>query len=437
MPQYLKPLPHADGPTGLKVMRALAQQASPLTALDIMHANVGQVFQITLPGFSPGVFVGSTANRQLLVSDRHQFHWRSETDPVTRLLRHGLLVEDGDMHALLRSRMEPVLQRHQVTDHVDAIWHYTDHMVAAWSDNATPDILIEMRRLALIILFSTLFKVDFGPDIERLWQPILRILKYISPGLWILWPDIPRFGFKSAIKEMDDYLYQIIRNRRSNMGQPDDLLGCLVHTPNMSDDLIRDQLLTMLIAGHDTSTALLTWTLYLLGHHPESMARVQVEIDKVLPSRKPPTAQQINRLYYLDQVIKEALRLYPPIHVGNRMAVSDTQLNGYHIPMGTRVMYSIYLSHRDSRYWQNPNQFQPDRFDRQSPERCPAFTYLPFGGGPRNCIGAAFAQLEAKVVLARILQTVNLKLVSPHIQPYMGATLEPHPSVAMHVQRRI
>jgi cytochrome P450 len=139
----------------------------------------------------------------------------------------------------------------------------------------------------------------------------------------------------------------------------------------------------------------------------------------------------------MDQVIKEALRLYPPIHVANRRAATDVTIQGYHVPADTRVMASIYLSHRDPAYWPDPEAFCPARFDHQAAGKQPPFTYVPFGGGPRNCIGAAFAQVESKVVLARLLQTFDFDLLNgPEIRPYMGATLEPRPGVKMRLRRR-
>jgi cytochrome P450 len=209
-------------------------------------------------------------------------------------------------------------------------------------------------------------------------------------------------------------------------------------TPDMSDGLIRDQLLTMLIAGHDTSTALLAWALYLLGSHPQILAEARAEVDEVLPDpSRVPREEDLSRLQKIDQVIKECLRLYPPIHVGNRVAAEDLQVQGYDVSQGTRIMLSIYLSHRDPSEWENPEQFCPARFHKEQGTPVPPFTYLPFGGGPRNCIGAAFAQVEARTVLARLLQTFQFELLNESdVQAYMGATLEPRPGVMMMVQRR-
>ncbi|MCB9445425.1 MAG: cytochrome P450 [Ardenticatenaceae bacterium] len=441
----LKPLPVAGPETGLTVLKGLARDRSLLTAMAIMRDEVGPAFQITLPGFQPAVMVGPDSNRQIMVSQREHFHWRSPSDPVTKLLRHGVLVEDGEKHDYLRAQMEPVLLKPQVMPHIPAMQAYTDRVLANWADGSVQDMLVEMRRAALLIFMGTLLDVEFGPDLERLWQPILRAIKYISPGLWIVWPDMPRFGYEEALAQMDDYLFGIIRERRtrleidddqsliSNLQSPD-LLTQLARNPEMTDDLIRDQILTMLIAGHDTSTALLAWALHLLGKHPEAMVQAVAEVDAVV-GQDDLTEAHMSQLPYLDSLIKETLRLYPPIHVGNRIAAQDIEVAGYELKAGTRVMASIYLSHRDGRYWDAPEEFRPERFDRGG-DRPPAFTYIPFGGGPRACIGAAFAQVEAKVVLSRILQQFELIDMGRPVKPYMGATLEPHPGVFLRVQRR-
>ena len=442
----LPPLPVADGPTGLSILKGLLRERSLLTALSLMYKYVGNAFQITLPRFKPAVLVGPETNRQILVRERHKLLWRNEADPVAKLLRRGVLVVDGKEHDDLRGIMEPLLQRRCVVSHIPAFWSYTDQVASDWQHDEIRDMLVEMRKIALLILFGTLFKVDFTPDMERLWHPILDLIEYISPGFWIVFPKMPRHPkYSRARREMDEYLYNLIRHRRAELEVApdpeafDDLLSKLVATPGMSDDLIRDQLLTMLIAGHDTSTALLAWTLFLLGKHPGAMKRTRDEVDAALKDPDdPPGIEQINDLVYTDQVIKEALRMYPPIHVGNRRAAEDIDLRGYHIPPDTRVMYSIFLSHREQEHWHDPECFIPERFDRQSGERRTPFTYVPFGAGPRNCIGAAFARVESKVVIARLLQLFTFELLNgDEVRPYMGATLEPRPGVMMRVKRRV
>jgi cytochrome P450 len=445
-------LPVADGETGLRVLKGLLRERSLLAALQLMRVHVGRAFQITLPGFRPVVFTSAEANRQILVSERLKLSWRPKNDPVAALLRRGILVVDGAEHDELRARMEPLLQRRKVTSHIPSFWQQTDRVTAAWADGESCDLLVEMRKVALLIFFDTLFAVDFNPHIDRLWQPILALIEYISPGPWIIFPKFLRESglagrkYRPAQEAVDGYLYSLIAERRARLSNEnlsgdrttDDLLSRLVLDPYMSDDLIRDQLLTMLIAGHDTSTASLAWTLYLLGCHPQVMASLRQEVDAVLGEQEAsPDTEQVNQLVLLDQVVKEALRLYPPIHLGNRLASEDLQINGYHIPKDTRLMYSIYLCQRDESIWKDAESFCPERFTHGSESVHPPFSYLPFGGGPRNCIGAAFAQVEVKVVLARLLQNYDFRLLNAHqIKPHMGATLEPRPGVLMQVTRR-
>lgn len=436
------PLPIADEKIGLEILRAFARERSLLVPLRMMHKFVGNVFQVTLPRFQPAVFIGPQANRALLVTDREKFSWRVESDPVTRLLRRGLLVTDGAEHDRLRGLMEPLLRRAPTAAQIPQMWRYTGDIARTWQSGETRDMLVEMRRVALLILVGCLFRVEFAPDMDRLWKPILKLLDYISPGFWIIFPNLPRPAYKNAIRTVDEYLYQIIRDRRAELArgvgfhQQSDLLTRLCLESDMSDELIRDQLLTMLIAGHDTSTALLAWTLYLFGAHPETMHQARAQVNEILTDPTvPPTIEQLNRLDVLDRVLSECLRLYPPIHIGNRRAIANETVMDYNVPQDTRVMYSIFLSHHDPQYWEDAEKFCPARFDDNHPSP-PPLTYIPFGGGPRNCIGAAFSQVEAKVVLARLLQNFDFTLVNTDkIKPHMGATLEPRPGPLMRITR--
>jgi cytochrome P450 len=182
MRNVARPLPVADSRTGLEILKGLARERSLLTALILMHRHVGRAFRITLPRFQPAVFVGPEANREILVADRMKFRWRPEGDPVTRLLRRGVLVVDGEEHDRIRQLMEPALQRPRVLEHIPAFWRFTDQITDGWRDGETRDMLVEMRRLALMILMGAVFEVDFAPDMERMWRSILLLLEYISPG---------------------------------------------------------------------------------------------------------------------------------------------------------------------------------------------------------------------------------------------------------------
>jgi cytochrome P450 len=375
------------------------------------------------------MLVGPEANHFVLAEGRNDLRWRAEQDPITRLLRHGVLVEDGESHDRLRRQMNPALHRRMMASYADGMWQCADTVINGWGD-APLDMLVEMRKIALLILTRTLFNVDFVPELRRLWGAILRALGYISPGFWIMWPGMPRPGYQRALKALDDYLYQIIHLRRAAPG--DDMLGLLI-TAGMPDTLIRDQLLTMLIAGHDTSAALLSWVVYVLSSRPDLQAKAQAEIDMVI-GKNPPAYALASQLCYLEQVLNETLRLYPPIHLGSRIAACDLEFQGYRLPAGQRVLYSTYLTHRDPRYWRSPTDFMPERFVPEQARQ--PYTFLPFGGGARNCIGMTFAQIEAKIVLARLLQKYNLEFTGHRVYLHMGATLEPHPGVWVKVRRR-
>ena len=428
-------IPTPNQQISLRGLRALLSQRSLLAALEVFHAELGDIFQIPLPGFNPVMLVGAEANHFVLVKERQNLRWRVDADPITRLLRHGILVEDGELHDALRRQINPALHRRMLEGYVNTIWQCADIVVDTWDADSPLDMLVEMRRIALLVLMKTLFHIDFEPELDRLWRPILRTLRYISPGLWIMWRGIPRPAYRAALRQIDDYLDQIISARRCSDDHQDDLLGSLIAS-GMPDGLIRDQLLTLIIAGHDTSTALLSWALYLLSSHIDAQRAAQAEIRAVLGGQ-PPSFAQLARLHYLDQIINETLRLYPPIHLGSRVAATDLEFQGFPIHAGQRVLYSIYLTHRDPRYWRDPAVFDPDRFSPGHAQQPTPYAFLPFGGGARNCIGTAFAQVEAKVVLARILQKYDLAFAGGVVRPHMGATLEPSPGVRVKIRRRV
>jgi cytochrome P450 len=404
-----------------------------------MRRLLGDVFKVTAPGFSPIFVAGPEANRQVLVRERHKLKWRSESDAVTKLLRHGLLVEDDEEHDALRACMDPPLQKRKAIENIGLMRDEVAYVCEQWESGSVYDMLVEMRKVSLLVLMRASFHWDFRDDMDRLWKPILTSIKYISPGPWLIWPDLPRLGFEADLRMLDEYLYHMIQHRRRDLagsgGQPDpsDLLGALVAS-GIEDGLIRDQLLTMLIAGHDTSTALLSWALYLLGRHPDKLSMAREEVDTVLGG-EPIGADHLSDLQYLDWVSKEALRLFPPIHVGNRQTREKMVVKGCPIQAGSRLMYSIYLTHRHPAQWEDPDEFEPERFRPGGPKR-ESLSFVPFGGGPRNCIGAAFAQVQAKVVLSHILAAFDLTLREKTVRPYMGATLEPRPGVRMLVSRR-
>lgn len=414
MPKPLSP------ETGRAALRALFKEKSPLGPLKVMAKYVGYFFQIPIPGFRPYVVFGPEAVRKVLVTEREKVLWRN-TDPVTDLLHRGVLVVDGEEHDQYRKLMEPPLHPTRLADYTQMMIQQTDRVTSQWKDGETVDMLIESRKIALLIIMQALFSKDVWDDLPKIWNPILKAIKYISPGGWIIWRKIPRPGFRKPLKELDEYLFGIIEERKKEETGRNDLLQHLIDA-GLTDKVIRDQMLTMMIAGHDTSTALLAWVFALLGQHPETHAQVNLEVDTM---EKSPL---------LDHVIKESLRLYPPIHIGNRRVAEEMDFNGNKIPRDERLFYSIYLTHRDPEIWDNAEEFCPERFAHG--RKTPPMSYIPFGGGPRACIGAAFGQAEARIVMTRLLKTFTFKFTNHPIHPHMGATLEPRPGVMMKIKKR-
>lgn len=438
------PLPKPTPTAGLQALRAMFSPEGTLGAMRVFHQTTGDVFQINVPGFTPILMIGEEACRWVLREAKDDLRWRIEPQPITTLLGHGVLVEDGAAHDLGRDAMEPALHKQMCLGYGASMRPGVDAVSGRWGDGASVDMLEEVRKMALLILIEALFGVDFSPDMERLWSSILRLMHYIAPGLWLLWSGAPAPGYRQARAAIDEYWDQIIALRRAEIARDPtrERTDMLSHLIALSDrglfdhSFIRDQLMTMLVAGHDTTTAAMAWVFYLLGRHPQVLTRLTAEIDDQLAGA-PPDGVNTAALPYLGAVWEETLRLYPPAHTGNRLAAHDLDYRGYRIPAGSRVMYSIYLTQRMGEYFPEPERFLPDRaLDAATRGSYTQYRYLPFGGGKRNCVGKAFADVMGRVVVARALQTHSFALIKPDIRLYMGATIEPRPGVIMRVQRR-
>ena len=238
-----KPLPVPAPITGLHALQAMLRERHPLAGLQVFHRELGDVFRVQLPGFTPVVLVGPQAAHFVLVESRGDLRWRNDGDPVTTLLRHGLLVEDGEAHDRLRAAMTPALHKRLLDGYLDCMARHTRQLSAVWPEGSVVDMLVEMRKATLLILLDTLYSADFAPELARLWTPILKSIQYISPGPWMLWRGAPRWGFRSPIAQLDDYLYALVRQRRlgqsTGHSHPNDLLDGLI-AAGLDDDLIRE-----------------------------------------------------------------------------------------------------------------------------------------------------------------------------------------------------
>ena len=302
-----------DPETGRLALFAFLSERSPLGAMSVLYARLGRLFQIPFRAFHPFVVGGPEANRKLLVTEREKVRWRS-ADPVTDLLRQGVLVTDGAEHDAYRGLMEPELHPSVLPRYVKTMLAQTDRVTAEWQDGGTVDLLVENRKIALLIIMETLFGVDVWGDLPKIWDSGAEGYRiHLSGSVDLLAANSPP-GYKRHLAALDAWLYGIIRLRR-DAAPRQDLLQHLIDA-GLEDDRIRDQMLTMLIAGHDTSTALLAWVFYLLGRDVETYHQLVRELDEALGC-EPPASPSGWQPALLDMVIKETLRLYPPIHTGN------------------------------------------------------------------------------------------------------------------------
>lgn len=313
------------------------------------------------------------------------------------------------------------------------------------------DIPLEMMHLTLRVAGLTLFNLDLSSDADTIGRTFTVILPLITkysiapfPPLWVPTPSNRRL--QAGIETLDNIVYSIINERRKQIAdsstETGDLLSMLLTARDaetgegMSDKQARDEVMTLLLAGHETTAISLMWTLYLLSQHPDVEQRLHTELDTVLGGHAP-TVDRLNELPYNRMVIQEAMRLYPPAFGITRHAIADDEIGGYYVPANSIIFLSAHYTHRHPEIWEDPERFDPERFTPKRSASRPRFAYFPFGGGPRICIGNTFALMEAQLVLATIAQHYQLRLVPDHpVEPRVLATTRPRYGLPMTLQPR-
>ena len=357
-------------------------------------------------------------------------------------LGRGLVTLEGGEHRRHRRLVQPVMHTQSIAAQARTMVDLAAARADSWAGGSTVDILREMQDLTLRIVCSALFHVDDAHETERLVAAVHVFAASLNVVLRRAFPIpawIPTPGNRlrsRTVAAVDALAYQMIRRRRRDPG--DDLLSLLVRAsdtdgePALSDVEVRDELLTMFFAGHETSAAALSWALYLLASHPSVADAVRAEIADIDGQVD---MADLPRLPLLAQVVAETLRLYPPAWVFDRSPLRDITVGGYAIPRGANVLLSPWVAHRDPKHWEAPDEFRPERF--ANGQTRPRGTYLPFGAGPRMCVGNRFAEAEIQLVLATLLPRVDLSLVdnSP-VRPEGDATLRPRGGLPMRVHRR-
>jgi cytochrome P450 len=420
-------------------------RSDPLGLLLRARCELGDVVGIRVgPQRAYFVFDPEAIGRVLVESFQRYSKQTRGYEALRLLLGRGLVTSEGSFWRRQRRIAQPAFARQRMARITEVMRAAARDLAKRWdglADGREVDVADEMMRVTLRIAGETLFGVDLTDDSDEVGRATTDMLAWFNvlfkgslPGLrWL--PSRTRSRGLRAMKVLDDVVHGIIAARRKSADHGDDLLGMFMDArdeetgESMSDAQLRDEVITMLTAGHETTANALTWTLYLLSRHPVVTRRVEEEVDRVLSHGEPPSATELRELRYTEQVLSESMRLYPPVWAVARRAEEDDVLAGFAIPKGSYVVLSPYAVHRHPRYWTNPEGFDPDRFapETLAAERAggrPKHVYFPFAAGPRKCIGDHFAMQEALIVLATLVRRYRACLVP-------GARVELEPSVTL------
>jgi cytochrome P450 len=363
---------------------------------------------------------------------KHRFFWRH----VDAIFGQGLLTSEGEFWHQQRRLTAPAFAGSRLNGYGDTMVQYTERMLQQWQPGQVFDVHVEAMALTLEIAAKTLFDAEAVQDVAEVSQAIDQVMEQIAVRFrrpfWI--PDaIPlpgNFRYRRGVQRLDQLVARIIAERRDKIEDRGDLLSLLMLARDetgqpMGARQIRDEVITMLLAGHETTALTLSWTWYLLGQHPVIDAQLAEEVHAVLGERSP-TVDDLPRLRFTGQVVSEALRLYPPAYAIGREALADCEIGGYLVPAGTTVYASPWVMHRDPRWFDDPQAFRPERWDGNLAKQLPRFAYMPFGGGPRICIGNRFAVMESTLILAAVAQRFRLEWQSDRpVQLMPSITLRP------------
>jgi cytochrome P450 len=364
------------------------------------------------------------------------------------LLGEGLLISEGEFWRRQRRIAAPAFHTKRLGEFVATMAGCTEATLARWRAMTEPfDVAAEMMALTLDIIARTMFSKDVRGEIEtvRRLTGVVVALPVSMLDLFGLPRWIPRrqpATYRRVIAEFDAMVARLVAERRADGVDRGDLLSMLLAARDpetgegMSDKQLRDEILTIFLAGHETTANALGWTWYLLARHPEAEARLHEELDRVLGGRLP-TFADLAELKWTRMVIEEAMRLYPPAHTITRTALGEDRIGGVHVPAGASITISIYVTHRSPNIWPEPERFDPERFAPEAVAGRHRFAYLPFGGGPRICIGSGFAMAEAQVIVAAIAQRYRLRLAPGHaVEPIGLVTLRPKHGVWVTLEPR-
>jgi cytochrome P450 len=408
---------------------------------DIAHYQLGplHVYQIAHPDMA----------RQILVEQAERFH-------KARLIKvafapfagDGLLTSDGQLWKQQRKLMQPAFHHTHLAAYGNEIVTRASQLADGLEHDRVVDVLHQMATLTLAVVVKCLFSADVtreAPEVGRLMTAVLdaanhRLNSVVHLPSWV--PTGRNRREKRALARLDRILEAAIDAHRAAQTPSHDLLSMLLSAldedtgARMTNRQLRDEMMTLFLAGHETTATALTWTWYLISQHPEVEAKLSRELDDVLRGRAPTPADLAN-LPYTEMVVREAMRIYPPAPGVAREPIEDVEIGGYTVPAGSLISLNTYAMHRDRRFFTDPDRFDPERFARGWEERIPRYAYLPFGGGPRICIGNGFAMMEARLVVATLAQRLRLSLEpQQEVVPMQLVTVRPKHGLRMRVEKR-
>jgi cytochrome P450 len=384
---------------------------------------------------------------EVLIQQNHRFVKNYLLRLLTPLLGKGMLMSEGDFWLRQRRLAQPAFHKSRVAAYGPYMVEFTERMLAGWRDGDRRDLHHEMMQLTLAIAAKTLFDVDVdneAADVGAALDVVRRDFVGRMKSMWpipVHWPTPGNMRLKRAVRRLDRIIYDFIDQRRTGKHDGNDLLTLLLESRDedgsqMTDQQLRDEAMTIFLAGHETTAIAMSWLFYLLASHPAADEKLRSELSDVLGNRRP-TVDDLPQLHYAEMAVTEALRLYPPAYIIGREAVESCVIGGYYVTPGTTLLISQWVIQRDPRFFDNPDSFRPERWSDGLAKRLPKYAYFPFGGGPRLCIGNTFAMQEAVLLLATIAQRCRFSLASSEpIRPQPAVTLRPKGGVPVVIRRR-
>jgi cytochrome P450 len=376
--------------------------------------------------------------------------WQKDSymhDTLRPVLGDGLLSSEGDLWRRQRRLAQPAFHRDRISSYAGIMVDHARALCRRWGHEETRDVHKDMMQLTLAIVGETLFGATVDRQAEHVGAALEDVLAVANSPLELFVPALKRLPtplrlrFRRAVARLDGIIYGLIdQRRRSGAGETKDLLSMLLHARDedgsrMSKKQLRDECMTLFLAGHETTALALSWTWLLLSRSPIAAAKLRRELDEVLGDR-PPTLEDLSSLPYAGHVIAESLRLYPPAWSMGREAREDLTLRGYRVARGDQVWFCPWAIHRDPRWFEAPDVFRPERWEGDLLKTLPRYAYFPFGGGPRLCIGQAFAQMEAVLLLATLAQAFHVDVLDRRVVAEPSVTLRPKHGIRVRLLRR-